>query len=145
MSPWSAHAALLALALVGAPGPEERLVVVVNPESGVAQLTQDEARDIFLGRQKRLASGMPAHPVEQGVPLQVRARFYHALANKELADINAYWARLSFTGQARPPRQATSAEEVIRAVAADKGAVGLLEWSKADHRVRVALALGPED
>jgi ABC-type phosphate transport system substrate-binding protein len=120
---------------------ESNLVVIANADSGVSQLTQDEARNVFLGRQKRLASGLPALPVEQGAPADVRARFYRLLAHKDLADINAYWARLCFTGQARPPRQAASAEQVIRIVAAEKGAIGLLEWDKADRRVRVVLAL----
>ena len=119
----------------------ERLVVIANPDSGLVQLTQDEARNLFLGRQKRLASGVPAQPVEQGVPAGIRERFYRELAHKELSEINAYWARLYFTGQAHPPRQVPSAEEVIRMVAADPGAIGLVAWDKADRRVRVVLAL----
>ena len=137
------NAVLLVLAAAGVPlpGAETRLVVVVNPDSGVAQITLDEARNLFLGRQKRLGSGLPAVPVEQAAPGDIRMRFYKVLAHKNLAEINAYWARLYFTGQAHPPRQAASAEEVIRTVAADKGAIGLLEWTRPDHRVKVVLAL----
>jgi ABC-type phosphate transport system substrate-binding protein len=137
--------ALLLLAATALAGGEARLVVVVNPESGVATITRDEARDIFLGRQKRLASGIPAQPVEQADPAEVRSGFYFILTRKALPEINAYWARLLFTGQAHPPRQARSAEEVIRAVAADKGAIGLLQWSEPDRRVKVVLALDPKE
>jgi hypothetical protein len=80
--------------------------------------------------------------VEQSAPAGIRERFYRELAHKELPEINAYWARLYFTGQAHPPRQLQSAEEVIRTVAADPGAVGLVAWDKADRRVRVILTLG---
>jgi ABC-type phosphate transport system substrate-binding protein len=134
-------AVLVLLAAAPLPGAETRLVVVVNPDSGVASISLDEARNLFLGRQKRLGSGLPAMPVEQDAPADIRARFYHRLAHKDLAEINAYWARLFFTGQARPPRQAASAEAVIRAVAADPGAIGLLEWTRPDRRVKVVLAL----
>ena len=136
--------ALAAVLLVGsAPlrSAERHLVVIANADSGVSQLTQDEARNLFLGRQKRLSSGLAALPVEQGVPPEIRSRFYHLLAHKDLAEINAYWARLFFTGQAHPPKQAASAEEVIRAVAAAPGGIGLLEWGKPDRRVKIVLTL----
>jgi ABC-type phosphate transport system substrate-binding protein len=120
---------------------ESRLVIIANPDTSLTQLTQDEARNVFLGRQKRLPSGLPAQPVEQGAPTEVRERFYRLLAHKDLAEINAYWARLYFTGQAHPPRQERDAEEVIRTVAANKGAIGLVEWDKADRRVKVVLVL----
>ena len=136
--------ALAGLLLAGIPllAAEPHLVIIVNADSGVAQVTQEEVRNIFLGRQKRLASGVPATPVEQEAPAAIRTEFYRILVNKDLAEINAYWARLFFTGQAHPPRGAASAEEVIRTVAADRGAIGLLEWTRPDPRVRVALDLG---
>jgi ABC-type phosphate transport system substrate-binding protein len=120
---------------------DSRLAIVVNPDSGVTRITADEVRNVFLGRQKRLVPGLRALPVEQGSPAGVRARFYRLLTHKDLAEINAYWARLCFTGQARPPQLAASSEQVIRMVAAEKGAIGLLEWAKADRRVRVVLVL----
>ena len=126
---------------------EARLVVVVNSESGVTQVTQEEARNIVLGRQKRLASGVPAVPVEQDSPAGIRSRFYRLLVNKDLTEINAYWARLCFTGQAHPPRAVMGSESVVRSVAADRGGIGLMlmDLGKLDARVRVALDLGAQD
>ena len=140
--------ALAAVLLVGSAPlrPAERhLVVIANADSGVSQLTQDEARNLFLGRQKRLSSGLAALPVEQGVPPEIRSRFYHLLAHKDLAEINAYWARLFFTGQAHPPREVSSAEEVVRAVTANRNAIGLVEWGRTDSRVRVVLDVDDPD
>jgi len=119
---------------------EPHLVVVVNPESGVTQMSPEEVRNIFLGRQKRLSSGLPAAPVEEEEPA-VRAHFYRILVHKDVAEINAYWARLFFTGQAHPPRAVRGAEEVIRLVAAERGAIGVLAWTRPDGRVRVVLDL----
>ena len=67
------------------------LYVVVNPDSGVSQLSREEVRNIFLGRQKSLVPGVAAIPVEQQ-DLEVRSSFYRLLVKKELAEINAYWA-----------------------------------------------------
>jgi len=134
-----ALAGLLLAAPAALPAAGPRLVIVVSPDSGVTKVTREEVRNIFLGRQKRLASGLAAVPVEQQVPPAVREHFYRVLVNKDLAEISAYWARLYFTGQARPPRGEPNAEDVIRAVAADPGAIGLVEWTRQDGRVRVIL------
>lgn len=117
-------------------------VVIVNLQSGVEKLSRDEVTNLFMGRQKRLPSGIVALPVEQTEPTAARARFYQLLVNKELPDINAYWARLFFSGQAQPPRQVHSAEEVLELVATNRGAIGVIDKAKVDRRVRIVLDLG---
>ena len=120
---------------------EEPLVIIVHPESGVTCLTLEEATNLFMGRQKCLAPGLLALPVDQMQP-EIRARFYRLLVNKAVPEVSAYWARLCFSGQARPPRQARTSEEVIALVAANKSAIGFVEQDKLDPRVRGILILG---
>jgi ABC-type phosphate transport system substrate-binding protein len=132
----------LAVILWTVPAVAGEPVVIVNPQSGVEKLTRDEALNIFMGRQKRLPSGIVALPVEQAMPEGTRARFYRLLVKKDLSDINAYWARLFFSGQAQAPRQANSAEEVLELVAMNKGAIGVVDGAQVDRRVRVVLDLG---
>ena len=117
-------------------------VVIVNLQSGVDKLSRDEVTNLFMGRQKRLPSGIVALPVEQAQPAPTRARFYQLLVKKDLPDINAYWARLFFSGQAQPPRQVPSAAEVLELVAGNKGAIGVMDGAFVDRRVRVVLVLG---
>lgn len=126
----------LAFSLMG-----QDIVVIVNPESGVQKLSQEEVKNIFLGRQKRISERLVALPVEQVEPSELRTRFYKALVGKDVAEINAYWARLYFSGEAQPPHRARSAQEVLDIVAANKGAVGLVEKDQVDRRVRVVFWL----
>lgn len=119
----------------------EPLAVIVNPQSGVTQLTREEVTNLFLGRQKRLGS-FPAQPVDQVQPQEVLSRFYRLLVNKNTAEIGAYWARLYFSGQAQPPKKMESAREVIDYVATNKGALGFVEKNKVEGRVKVAFILG---
>lgn len=121
---------------------QEPLAVVVNLESGVTQLSREEVINLFMGRQKRLGAGLAVQPVDQVKPPETWARFYKLLVNKDLSEINAYWSRLFFSGQAQPPRKAQSGEEVLALVAANKGSIGFVELGKADKRVRVVLVLG---
>jgi ABC-type phosphate transport system substrate-binding protein len=117
-------------------------VVIVNNQSGVEKLSRDEVTNIFMGRQKRLPSGIVALAIEQAQPASTRARFYQLLVKKDLPDINAYWARLFFSGQAQPPRQVASAAEVLELVAGNKGAIGVVDGAFVDRRVRVVMDLG---
>jgi len=132
---------LLALALAAALRAEEPLVVIVNPASGVTRLTRAEVTGIFMGRTRHLPSGLVALPVEQVEPEGLRARFYGLLAGLTLTQVQAYWARLYFSGQAQPPRQAGNAEETLRVVGANRGAVGFVEQGQVDRRVKAVLVL----
>lgn len=140
-----AHSLLVAclLALLPATACRADVVVVANSRSGIDKLSRDEVINIFLGRFRQLPSGLSALPIDLPATQAERATFYRLLVNKELADINAYWARLVFSGRTTPPRQAKSADEVIDFVGTTPGAVGYLDRSKVDARVKVVLELSP--
>lgn len=120
------------------PGVADDLVVIANPASGVERLSRDDAVNIFMGRYKKLPSGVSALPLDQAGE---KAAFYRALLGKELPEIRSYWARLVFSGQSAPPRQLDSAEEVIEVVASNKGAIGYVDRKSVDLRVSVVLEL----
>lgn len=126
---------LLALGAAHAAGD---LVVIANTGSGFEKLTRDEAVNIFMGRYKKLPSGIAALPVDEG---SEKAAFYRALVGKELSEIQSYWARLVFSGQSSPPRLMENANEVIETVINNKGAIGYIDRKKVTARVRVVLDL----
>lgn len=132
--------ALLA-ALGGATAGE--LVVVVSAKSAVTRLSQDEVIDIFLGRRRELPNGQAAAPIDQPKTSATRADFYRALTNKTLSEINAYWARLYFSGKANPPPQAEKPTDVMAHVLNTSGGIGYLDQDQLDPRFRVVLKLPP--
>ncbi|HPF58317.1 MAG TPA: hypothetical protein PK820_05925 [Candidatus Competibacteraceae bacterium] len=117
------------------------LAVIVNPQSGVEQLTKAEVVNLFLGRQKKLPSGATALTVDLAGPNAEKQQFYTRLVDKQLAEINSYWARLYFSGQGSPPRQAEAAEEVLDIIENNKGAIGYVERAKVDPRVKIVYIL----
>lgn len=114
-------------------------VVVVNAASVVTQLSQDEVINIYLGRYRRLLTGETALPIDQPESSALRAEFYRKLVNKDLNEINAYWARLIFSGRTSPPAQAASATEVVTLLTANLSSVAYLERSQVDKRFRIVL------
>lgn len=113
------------------------VVVVANPRSGIDRLSRDEVINIFLGRFRQLPSGLSAQPVDLPATQPEKAIFYLWLVNKDLAEINAYWSRLIFSGRTTPPVQAKSTEDVIDFVAKTPGGIGYVERSKVDGRVKL--------
>lgn len=131
--------AFLALALGWPPagaesveGSGKHLLLVVNPESGVTRLSREDIINIFMGRYRILPTGIPALPIDQAAE---REQFYRLLVNKTLAEINAYWARLVFSGRASPPILAPTATDVKTLVANNMGAIGYLLRSDLDSSV----------
>jgi ABC-type phosphate transport system substrate-binding protein len=120
------------------------LVVVVNPASGVDKMSRDDVTSIFMGRTKKLPSGITALPIDQPAASGDKAKFYRELINKELAEVNSYWARLIFSGQGSPPRQADNTAEVMEIVGGNKGAIGYVPRSAADKRVKIILDLSSQ-
>ena len=117
------------------------LVVVVNPKSGVDRLSREDVINIFMGRFRQLPNGQTANPVDLPAQEGAKAEFYRLLTGKDMDQIAAYWSRLVFTGRTAPPFQAGSVEDLIRHVAANPSAVGYLDSSDVDRRVKPVLEL----
>lgn len=112
-------------------------VLVASNKTGIKHLSQDEVTNIYLGRYRRLDSGLTAEPIDQPADSALKARFYRQLVDKSLAEINAYWARLLFSGKTQPPRTVHNSEEALRYVASHPGAMAYVERAKTDGRVVV--------
>lgn len=118
------------------------LAIIVHPQSGVAELSRAEVINIFLGRQRRLPSGVMALTVDLAGASDEKRQFYYRLVGKEPAEINSYWARLVFSGRGAAPWQAESPEEVLGIVENYKGAIGYIQRHRVvDGRVKIVHTL----
>jgi ABC-type phosphate transport system substrate-binding protein len=131
------------MALLGASGAGADVVVIASAKSGIEHLTRDDAINIFLGRYRTLSSGIAAAPVDQPASSSLRAEFYRKLVNKDIAEINAYWARLYFSGKTSPPVQAATPAEVLTHVLGTPGGIGYAERSQVDTRLKILLEFPP--
>ncbi len=112
-------------------------VVIANMDSGIEKMSKDEVINVYMGRNRKLASGIIALPLDLETPIAEKAHFYSVMVNKELSEISSYWARLLFSGQGAPPKQVTNQDEAIDIVINRKGAIAYIDRKKIDKRVRV--------
>lgn len=131
-------AVLILLGALVSSGASADLAIVTHPDSQVISLDRSQLINIYMGRYRQLPTGEAALPVDL-TPL--KARFYRALVNKDLAEISSYWARLVFSGQVSPPLQLKSSAKVLEYVRHNPGALGFVEDGQAPADLRVVSRL----
>lgn len=128
--------------LLGYTSAQAEVVVVVGAKAEIASLSKEEVINIFLGRYRRLGH-IAAVPVDLAAGDDLRAEFYRKLVDKDVSEINAYWARLLFSGKTTPPMQAATPAEVVTIVSKTPGGIGYIDRRQLDARVKAVLSLGP--
>lgn len=113
------------------------IIVIGNVANGIEKLSKDEVINLYMGKNRRLSSGINAIPLDLAAPNEEKAQFYQLLVHRSLPEINSYWARLTFSGQGSPPLQIASVEEILRMVSSNKGAVAYIDRKYLDKRVKL--------
>lgn len=106
---------------------EAAIVVVVRKDSPLVQLSRDEVAALFLGK-TRHSNDIPITPFDSN-DHALRERFYQAVAEMNSLRVKAYWSRIVFSGQGRPPQEISTSEALTKL--ADKS--GALLYLPADQ------------
>jgi len=121
--------------------PAAEPVVVVAAASPLQALTRAQAVGYFTGRQRALPTGEPVQPLDLPPTHPLRERFYRLLTGLGPAQMNSYWARLSFSGQMQPPLVVDTEAAMLRSLRDNPRAIGYLAKPPEDERLRVLLVL----
>ncbi len=111
------------------------VVVIVNPANS-ANIDEEQIAKIFLGQTKTFSNGSEALPVDQKEGA-LREEFGNKLLKKNPAQLKAQWARQIFTGGAKPPKELSSDDEILKFVASTPGAIAYIDSSKVNKSVKV--------
>jgi ABC-type phosphate transport system substrate-binding protein len=113
------------------------LVLIVHPANPVEQLTREQVVDIYMGRNINFPGGNAALPIDLSPDSPLRAAFYQSLVGKTVSQVNAFWARLLFTGRATPPHVLPDIQTVLKTVAENRDAVGYIDDINLDNTVKI--------
>ena len=114
-------------------------LIVVKADAEIEQLSKKQVISLFLGRTKFLPSGEKAQALDFPIESPKRASFYHALTGKNIADIDAYWARLKYSGKASPPTPVDSDEQIIALVSSVSAAIAYLPLERENDLQQMGL------
>lgn len=132
---------LLACLLAASPAARADIAIIANSAGPAKQLTVTEVRDLYLGRLKAFANGTFVQVFDHRRDAEIRGRFFHAVAGMSPSQVNAYWSRLTFSGQVLPPQVLEDDRAVISQVRATPTGIGYVSADRVDSSVRVLLTL----
>lgn len=122
------YTVLLIIILVSAPikGWGQELLVIVNKDNPLDSITKQQVIDLFMGRSPYFPTGDAVVKLDAPSSSDVRESFYQSLVQMSLPEVNAYWARLMFSGRATPPMSVPKEEDILKLVASNSNAIGYI-------------------
>ena len=116
---------------------EPALAIVVHRERTTALGIEDVAH-IYLRRRRFWEDGAPIVALNREAGTATRAAFSRRVLRADPAKLEEYWNQKYFEG-IFPPTVLSSGAAVKRYVAADRNAIGYIDWNEVDDSVRVVL------
>ncbi len=112
------------------------MAVIVHPEN---TSTFDPAiiKKIFLGKKDKFTNGQIAIPMNVAESQPSYDAFNDKIIGKSRTQINAYWARLVFTGKGEMPKILPSDSDIISTVSVNQGAISYVDSSSVTDKVKV--------
>lgn len=117
------------------------LAVIVHRDSPVQAVSARQVSDLYLGRTRNIGSGELLSIYEHPLDSAVRERFFHDINGMTLKQINAYWARLRFSGEVLPPISLPDDRALLSAVRRDRNAIAYVDTTVLDDSVRVVMVI----
>lgn len=117
------------------------IVVVVNKDNPVEQLSRSDLIDLFMGKYVAFPNDSEAIPVELEGEHEIKVTFYQELVGMSLSRVNAYWSRLRFTGRKRSAVFQSDETEVIDFISSNKQAIGYMPKSLINKNLKVVYIL----
>jgi len=108
-------------------------VVITNLKNNEV-IKPSSVKQIFLAKSKSFPSGAVALPVESAAS---QKDFSEKFLQMSPESLNAYWARLLFTGEAKPIKKLATDEDVIKFVQDHPNAIGYIDFTKVNSTVKV--------
>lgn len=140
MKKFTVKNALATLLTVVALGPgslafAEKVIVVHGSNSN--DLSEKDIARIFLGKDKSYPNGERAMPVDQKNGSAIRSIFVSTVLKKTDQQVQAYWAKLRFTGKGKPPKELSGSAAVKDFVTENPGSIGYIDSKDVDGSVKV--------
>lgn len=122
------------------------IAVIVHPDNPVQSMTPREISNLYLGRVRSFnvndhSTPLLASVYEQPAGSGLRETFFRALNGMDIKQLNAYWARLRFSGEVLPPAALQDSRAVVETVSRKRSAIGYVDAAAVNSAVKVVLRL----
>jgi ABC-type phosphate transport system substrate-binding protein len=112
------------------------MAVIVHPDNA-STFNESIIKKIFLGKQTKFTNGQVALPMNAAETSPTYDAFNEKVVGKSRTQINAYWARLVFTGKGDLPKVLLSDSEIVATISVNQGAISYVDSSSVTDKVKV--------
>lgn len=131
---------LLSCLLLLATVSKAEMLVIVHADN-VEVLNENHVRNIFLGKAKTYPSGLAVTRYDMPIDHAAYKMFVRQVLKRNESNLNAYWARMLFSSQGRPPDRVRSAAEMLKRVSAEATAIGYIASEDLDSQSKVRIVM----
>ena len=115
------------------------IVLVANSASSIDTLSYTEVSRVYTGLHIVMPNGARIEPYDHPVNSKLRKQFYTQLLNKSVAQMNSYWARLLFSGRAKPPKRLFDSSEIGDILKNNPNAIVYIDGVSAKELINVKI------
>lgn len=110
----------------------QEMVIIVHNDNQVAEISQRDLKNIFLGKKSQWEDGSMIQPIILNEEL-LHGTFLKSFLKRGKKQYETYWKRMIFTGQGSPPKSGKTEADILDFVAKNPGAIGYIS-TKADRK-----------
>lgn len=129
----------LILCLLTSPMSWSNIYVVVSPNSQIETITKKELAALYLGRKRAVESGVSLYAIDRDGEL--RSEFFQHISNMSINQIDAYWARLRFSGRVAPLKSLDEAGELKQYLIENPKFIGYLSEKPQQDELKVVMVI----
>ena len=119
----------------------ENIYVVVNKNNPIETLEKEQIRDLYLGRKQIFPNGDYAIILDHEKSNLTRQKFFRHIANMRLNQIDAYWARLIFSGSIQPLEIMADENQLSETIQSTNNAIGYLSNKPTNKYLKVVYVI----
>ncbi len=114
---------------------QAKVYVVVNNDMPVEKITKGTLKNLYLGKTNQVEGVFVAGLIDRHE--KTKAEFYEALTGLSLGQVNAYWARLRFSGRKKAPIEISSEGDFLDYLRKNKRVLGYSAQRPTDDKLKV--------
>lgn len=115
--------------------------IVVSADSKLTQITEDDVARLYLGRSSTI-NDIEVTPIDFKEDTPLALDFHSKVLKKNPLQYQQYWARLLFTGKAKPPvANMDTPEAMVKFISTNKGTLGYTNQKTVPADVKVILVI----
>jgi ABC-type phosphate transport system substrate-binding protein len=129
---------LIIFILLSAACVHAQISIIANKSVPVNSIEMGNVNQIYLLKARTWSNGTSINPIILKSENETCKQFFSALGT-DFMEMKKFWMKLQLTGAGKPPEGVGSEDEVISKVESTPGAIGFVNASKVNSKVKVLL------